>query len=84
VFALAKLCQKKKSPNVNTIKALKITPFPAKRYLRRCFSAQNRGQVCVWLLLDFALNRQHRNIIFLGGFADMRKKMRSDSLHEFQ
>ena len=35
-------------------------------------------------LLDFALKRQHCNIIFLRGFADMGKKMGTYSFHEFK
>jgi hypothetical protein len=30
----------------------------------------------------FALERQHRNVVGLGGFADMGKKVGSDSLDE--
>ena len=36
------------------------------------------------LSLNFALQRQHGDIICLGGFADMGKKMGSDPLHEFE
>jgi hypothetical protein len=34
--------------------------------------------------LNFALQRQHGDIICLGGFADMGKKIGSDPLHEFK
>ena len=33
---------------------------------------------------NFALQRQHGNIIRLGGFADMGKQIGSDPLHEFE
>jgi hypothetical protein len=34
--------------------------------------------------VDFTLKRQHGNIVFLRGFADVRKKMGTDSFHEFK
>jgi hypothetical protein len=35
-------------------------------------------------LLDFALKRQHRDIIFLWGSADVGKKICTNPFHEFQ
>jgi hypothetical protein len=52
-----------------------LTPFLLTPFL----SSSSSGR-----LLDFALKRQHRNIIFLWGSADVGKKICTNPFHEFQ